>query len=102
MSDVQGEERGKCVVQVWLEGDKARNDSKPPFRVVETEFPDFATFLEFVDGDRLISGDWLFTRWSNDELNVRVVRDRKPIAFRGAEVRKAQLPGFRIVEGAGV
>lgn len=99
---VEAVERPGCVVQVWMEEDKDRPDGKPwPFRLIETEFPDLATFLEFVDADRLISGDWLFTHWSREERYVRVVHSRKAVAFRGAEVRKAQLPDFRLVEGGG-
>lgn len=83
------------VVQVWLEEDTP--ERRAPFYLIETEFHDFATFLEFVDADRLICGSRLDSKWT-DEPGVRSVQRRVPIAFRGSAMRRAALPIWRFVE----
>lgn len=85
-----------CIVKVWFETDKAERLAPPKFTVIETEMPDFATFCQMVDADRLIGGAVLYTRRSGDD---QVITDRKPIAFRGSTVMRCELPhAWRYVE----
>ena len=86
-----------CVVQVWFEADDAAREHSPRWELIETELPDFATFLEFCDADRLIGGAVLKTRRGDDPAE-RVVMKRVPIGFRGSTVKRAILPTWRIVE----
>lgn len=86
-----------CIVKVWLErsGPEGRDGR---FLIVETEMPDFATFCQMVDADRLIGGAVLRTHRSGPE--EMTITARRPIAFRGAAVLRCELPTWRYVEGA--
>jgi hypothetical protein len=86
-----------CIVQVWFEADNDRRQRPPPFQIIETELPDFATFCEMVDGDRLISGAIIYT---HKELvdGYKVIRNRTPTAFRGSTVMRALLPTWKFAE----
>lgn len=86
------------VVKVWLEGAWATEGKPTPFQLVETDFDDFASFLAACEADDLICGEQLLTKWSRQERDVRVIHERKVIAFRGSAVRRAELPNCRIVD----
>lgn len=87
-----------CIVKVWFETDKADRQIAPRFTVIETETPDFQTFCQMVDTDRLIGGAVLYTLRSGDE---QIITKRVPIAFRGSTVMRCELPhSWRYVEGA--
>lgn len=88
-----------CIVQVWFEADRKDAGERPRFQFIETEFPDFATFCEFVDSDRLIGGAVLWTRRVDGERGTYRITRRQPCAFRGAAVLRAELPNYRYVEG---
>lgn len=85
-----------CVVMVWFEPDADIGDPRMPFKVIETEFPDFTSFCQFADGDRLIGGAILYTRKLDD--GTREIIRRVPLAFRGSAVRRCELPRMRYVE----
>jgi hypothetical protein len=87
-----------CVVQVWFEADHKTAGERPRFQFIETELPDFATFCEMVDADRLISGAILWTRRVDGERGVFRITRRQPVAFRGAAMLRAELPNYRYVE----
>lgn len=85
-----------CIVQVWFEEESETAGRRALFSIIETEFPDFATFCEAVDADRLIGGPILWTRKGRDrEMEIT---DRQPCAFRGSAVKRCQLPRWRFVE----
>jgi hypothetical protein len=87
-----------CIVKIWFETDRADHKTAPRFVVVETEMPDFATFCQMVEADRLIGGAILFTRREGDD---QIIIGRHPIAFRGSTVMRCELPHmWRYVEGA--
>jgi hypothetical protein len=90
---------GGCIVQVWFEPEVENSGRRSPFTLIETEFPDFASFLEFVDADRLIGGDILRTQRGEDGAAI-IVR-RTPCGFRGSSVLRCQLPTWRFVEADG-
>lgn len=83
-----------CIVQVWFEPDSEHK--RAPFAMIETELPDFATFCELVEADRLIGGAVLWTRRAGDL--GQVIKERQPIAFRGSAVLRCQLPRWRFLE----
>lgn len=83
-----------CIVQVWFEPESEHK--RAPFSMIETELPDFATFCELVDADRLIAGAVLWTRRARD--HGQIIKDRQPIAFRGSAVLRCQLPRWRFIE----
>lgn len=85
-----------CVVQVWFEPESELLGHRARFAMVETEFPDFASFCEFVEADRFIGGAILWTRKGAD--GEMIVRERQPIGFRGSAVLRCQLPRWRFVE----
>lgn len=85
----------KCIVQVWFEKDPDEPDRKAKFQMIETELPDFATFCELVEADRLIGGAILWTRRSTD---CQIVQRRVPTAFRGSTVVRCQLPTWTFRE----
>lgn len=85
-----------CVVQLWLDPAFAIGKGEP-FILAETEFDDFAAFLDAADADRLICVSRLDTRWG-EVRGERVVYRRVPIAFRGSVVKRAELPTWRITE----
>ena len=80
-----------CIVKVWFEADGETRRAAPRFEIIETEMPDFATFCEMVDADRLIGGAKLFTTNLGPGNGYAVVR-RQPMAFRGAAVMRCELP----------
>lgn len=84
-----------CIVQVWFEpvGEEGRGGR---FNFIETELPDFATFCELVEADRLIGGAILYT--DRRERGVVEIARRVPCAFRGSAVLRCQLPTWRFVE----
>ncbi|WP_226557837.1 hypothetical protein [Salipiger thiooxidans] len=86
-----------CVVQLWLEDEDERRRKGLPFDLVETDFEDFASFLEAVDEDQLICASRLDTHYGENR-SERVIHRRVPIAFRGRAVRRAELPTWRITE----
>lgn len=83
-----------CIVQVWFEPET--EGRRAHFSMIETEMPDFASFCEFVEADRLIGGAVLWTR-KNDH-HQQVITRRQPIAFRGSAVLRCQLPTWTFVE----
>lgn len=89
---------GGCIVKVWFEPGFAEVNANARFHVIETELPDFATFCELVDGNRLIGGAVLMTM-RGETRGEFVITRRYPIAFRGEAVMRCQLPGFTYVEG---
>lgn len=86
-----------CIVQVWFEPETDTPGRRAPFVIIETELPDFASFCELVDADRLIGGGILWTR--NGSPGEKVIYRRQPCAFRGAAVLRCQLPTWRFIEG---
>lgn len=85
-----------CVVQVFfVPAACPRPDLQ--FEMIETEFEDFAGFCEAVDAGGLICASILLTRPAA-ERGERLVTGRRPFAFRGASVLRAQLPTYRMVE----
>jgi len=88
------------VVKVWFEAGSLDVSTPSRFLIIETEMPDFATFCEMVEADRLIGGAVLWTRKS-DVRGEMVVTGRRPIAFRGSTVLRCELPIWNYVnEGA--
>lgn len=85
-----------CIVQVWFEPETVEARRRPPFHLVETELPDFATFCMMVDADRLIGGAVLWNRKGSE--NELIITERQPIAFRGSTVLRCVLPRWRFVE----
>lgn len=86
-----------CIVKVWFDPQCDFVNRKALFQVIETDLPDFATFCELVDGNRLIGGAILMTR-RTDDPGTFAIHARHPIAFRGEAVLRCELPGFRYVE----
>lgn len=86
-----------CVVQIWFEQDEDVDAPRLRFHLCETEFSDFAEFLEAVAADDLICVMRLDTHWG-EARGERVVHRRSPLAFRGRAVRRAELPTWRIVQ----
>lgn len=88
-----------CVVQIWFDDSGAVDKAARhlPFVLCETDFEDFAEFLEAVDADQLICVSRLDTRWGG-EKGLRIVNRRVPLAFRGSALRRTQLPTWRIVD----
>jgi hypothetical protein len=89
-----------CVVQIWLEREEEDKHKRWPFTIIETDFEDFAAFLEAVDADRLICASRLDTTWGEGK-GERVVMRRVPIAFRGRSMQRAELPTWSFVEVKG-
>lgn len=85
-----------CVVQVWFEVANEADPRPPRFQIIETEMPDFATFCELVDGDRLIGGAILETERGGGRH--KTISNRIPCAFRGASVMRCQLPTWTFSE----
>lgn len=85
-----------CIVQVWFETDHELAPKKPLFKMIETEFEDFATFCEFVEADRFIGGAILWTRKNPD--GHQVINRRQPCGFRGSAVMRCELPTWKFVE----
>lgn len=88
-----------CIVKVWFEVEFSERSATVPFLIIETELPDFATFCELVDGNRLIGGAVLMTARGEDRGEF-IITKRIPIAFRGEAVMRCQLPGYSYVEAA--
>lgn len=86
-----------CIVQVWFEPETEGAARPARYTVIETEFPDFATFCEWVDADRLIGGAIIWTRPVGQ--HVKEITHRQPCAFRGSAVLRCQLPRMSFVEG---
>lgn len=89
---------GGCIVKVWFEANSPEQPKGARFTIIETEMPDFATFCEFVDADRLIGGAIL---WTRREGSTQIITKRRPIAFRGSTVMRCELPNFTYVEEEG-
>ncbi|MCR9276239.1 MULTISPECIES: hypothetical protein [unclassified Mameliella] len=89
-----------CIVQVWFEPETEvpGGAKRAPFKVIETEMPDFATFCEMVESDRLIGGAILWTR-KGIEKGHQIINDRQPCAFRGSSVLRCELPRWTFSEG---
>lgn len=87
---------GGCIVQVWFEPESEVADRRARFSMIETEFPDFATFCEFVEADRFIGGAILWTQRQPDR--TQLIRERQPCAFRGSAVLRCQLPTWRFID----
>lgn len=87
---------GGCVVQVWFRAECDIAHPNARFELVETEMPDFASFCELVDADRLIGAATLLTH--KGERNERIVHGRRPVAFRGSAVLRCQLPTWSIID----
>ncbi|TNF19163.1 MAG: hypothetical protein EP318_15520 [Rhodobacteraceae bacterium] len=87
-----------CIVQVWFEVDSEHRSKRAPFRIIETELPDFQAFCQMVEADRLIGGDILWTR--RTEGGVQEIVRRVPCAFRGQAVIRCELPTWRFQEGS--
>lgn len=87
---------GGCIVQVWFEPESDVVGRRAQFSIIETELPDFATFCQLVEADRLIGGAVLWTR--RIAADEQEITDRQPIAFRGSAVLRCQLPRFRYFE----
>lgn len=85
-----------CIVQVWFEPESETLARRARFAMVETELPDFTTFCQMVEGDRLIGGAVLWTRRA--KTGEQVIIDRQPIAFRGSAVLRCQLPRWTFIE----
>lgn len=85
-----------CIVQVWFEPESEAHDRRARFAMIETEFPDFATFCEIVEADRFIGGAILWTRKTPD--GAQQITKRQPCGFRGSAVLRCQLPTWRFVE----
>lgn len=83
-----------CIVQVWFEPES--ENRRAHFSIIETELPDFATFCDLVEADRLIGGAVLWTRRAGER--DMIIKDRQPTAFRGSAVLRCQLPRWRFVE----
>lgn len=88
-----------CIVQVWFEPENENASRRAPFKMIETEFEDFASFCAFVEADRLIGGAVLWTR--KNEHHEQVIHDRQPCAFRGSAVLRCELPRWTFVEESG-
>lgn len=88
-----------CIVKVRFDPAFEELAARGRFLIIETELPDFATFCELVDGNRLIGGAVLWTS-RGAEPNEFVITRRVPIAFRGEAVLRCQLPGHVYVEAA--
>ncbi|KGJ23276.1 hypothetical protein IX56_03190 [Paracoccus sanguinis] len=88
---------GGCVVQIWFKPEADIRGGQGAFELIETEMPDFATFCELADADRLIGGARLITR-SNAPARERIIIARRPIAFRGSAIARCQLPTWALVE----
>ena len=86
-----------CIVKVWFHKEYEQRNARAPFLIIETELPDFATFCELVDGNRLIGGAILWTQ-RTEEFNVFAICRRFPVAFRGEAVMRCELPGHTYVE----
>ncbi|WP_417724582.1 hypothetical protein [Salipiger sp.] len=90
-------EKAQCVVQVFFTPETRPND-RAVFELVETEFEDFASFLDAIsDPDRLLCVSRLVT-YRGEEHNTRYLQRREAFAFRGRAVSRAQLPRYRILE----
>ena len=85
-----------CIVQVWFEADHEERARRPAFQMVETEFPDFASFCHFAETDRLIGGAILRTK--RNASGEHVITRRVPCAFRGSAVKRCQLPTWTFVD----
>ena len=85
-----------CIVKIWFDRERDPGPGHAGFRMVETEFPDFAAFCQFVEADRLIGGALLFTRKRGTDS---VIVGRLPCAFRGSAVMRCELPRWHFVEG---
>lgn len=88
---------GGCVVQIWFKPEADPRCGSGAFELIETELPDFATFCELADADRLIGGARLITRATGQE-GERCIIARRPIAFRGSAIARCQLPTWALVE----
>jgi hypothetical protein len=86
-----------CIVQIWFEPETEGAPRLARFEMIETEFPDFASFCECVDADRLIGGAILWTRPAG--RFAKEITHRQPCAFRGSAVLRCQLPRLSFVEG---
>lgn len=88
---------GGCIVQVWFDSETEVLDTpRKRWHMIETDLPDFATFCELADADRLIGGAILYTR--RNEANEAEIFRRVPVAFRGSAVMRCQLPTWQFVE----
>lgn len=87
-----------CIVQVWFEIDSEHSSRRTPFRIIETELPDFQTFCQMVESDRLIGGAILWTKRAPD--GVQEITRRVPCAFRGQAVMRCELPTWHFREAS--
>lgn len=90
------------IIQVWFEqeADVVGHDGRQRFYIIETNLPDWGSVCDMLDTNRMISGDNLSTK-RTDEYGVMEIHHRRPIAFRGAAVLRCELPRFRYVEDNG-
>ena len=85
-----------CIVKVWFDPESESGGSRQRFYIIETDLPDFASFCEMVDANRLIGGAVLVTRRGGE--NEQIISRRDPIAFRGAIVHRCALPTWDYIE----
>lgn len=88
------------VVQVYFSNEEKRPTGKQPpfFQLIETSYPDFASFMDDVAEDRWISGNLLITG-RGEVPQDRIVYNMTPTAFRGRVVERATLPTYHLIDG---
>lgn len=85
------------IVQVFFDKEPKIKGKPSLFRMIETDFSDFADFSSAVEDDDLICGSIIFTSQTDVPGVVRITK-RLPIAFRGDAVNRFQMPTWEFVE----
>lgn len=85
----------RTLVKVYFEP-SSRLHPNAVFEVAEVDYPDLEQFLIAIDADHLICAQRLFT--TKVDHGVYEVYERRPFAFRGRAVLRAELPTGRYVE----
>ncbi|NDR55693.1 hypothetical protein [Aliiruegeria sabulilitoris] len=87
------------TVQAWIRPEyRTRPDRE--YELVETEFSDFAAFLQAMAEDTVIPCNILIAG-RGVEAGERIIHNRISTVLRGSAVMRAQIPTWHFVEAAG-
>lgn len=87
-----------CIVQIWWVPDAERPDRAGRFTLVEfLHADDFEQACNMLDGGGLIAANDLRVH-RGDTPSQKVIHARRPLAFRGVAVARAELPDWTFCE----
>jgi hypothetical protein len=87
-----------CVVQIWWRPSAERPDRAGLFSLIDFHAADdFEQACLMLESGDLIAGDDLRIHRGESPAH-KVIHARKPVAFRGAAVLRAELPDWKLSE----